>query len=222
MSEKEIDIKLEISKKAGLLRKPVHFVDVPGRIDEAIAPNPALFDDYVDRNPVHKGVQVSGEMSEHEVNTQRAEFLSQGMNHIEGGWPKDINPSENDQTMRFRKKIEKDDNYVGTVLGLCQSMEQCIRQNNAIEIYEDYFEDGDESTQCEKPESKTVHVFRDPPQASGATPYRRPVSGISWCPDGGSKIAIAYCNLEFQATHPDTPKESYVFHVGKTQILKLE
>ena len=24
------------------------------------------------------------------------------------------------QTMRFRKKVEKDDNYVGTVLGLCQ------------------------------------------------------------------------------------------------------
>ncbi len=42
------------------------------------------------------------------------------MNHIEGGWPKDINPTENDQTMRFRKKVEKDDNYVSTVLGLCQ------------------------------------------------------------------------------------------------------
>ena len=54
-----------------------------------------------------------------QVNTERAEFLSQGMNHVEGGWPKDINPSENDRTMRFRKKIEKDDNYVGTVLGLC-------------------------------------------------------------------------------------------------------
>ena len=39
-------------------------------------------------------------------------------------------------------------------------MEQCIRQNNAIEIYEDYFETIDDSTLCEKPEAKTVHVFR--------------------------------------------------------------
>ena len=63
----------------------------------------------------------------------RADFVSQGMNHAEGGWPKvlgshestrrnqlrnenynlnlfqDINPNENDQTMRFRKKIEKDE-----------------------------------------------------------------------------------------------------------------
>ena len=89
-------------------------------------------------------------------------------------------------------------------------MEQCIRQNNAIDIYEDYFENSDEATQCQKPEAKTVHVFRDPAQT-----YKRPISAISWCPDGGSKIVIAYCNLEFQATHPDTTKESYVFNVGK-------
>ena len=56
---------------------------------------------------------------EKKVNTLRAEYVSQGMNHFEGGWPKDINPQENDQTMRFRKKIEKDDTYINTVLGLC-------------------------------------------------------------------------------------------------------
>jgi dynein intermediate chain 2 len=54
------------------------------------------------------------------VNTLRAEYMSQGMNHFEGGWPKDINPAEHDQTMRFRKKIEKDDSYINSVLGLCQ------------------------------------------------------------------------------------------------------
>ena len=90
-------------------------------------------------------------------------------------------------------------------------MEQCIRQNNAIDIYEDYFEVQDDSTQCERPEAKTVHVFRDPTP----THYKRPISSISWCPDGGSKIAIAYCNLEFQATHPDATKESYIFKVGR-------
>ena len=28
------------------------------------------------------------------------------------------------------------------------------------------------------------------------------------------RIAIAYCNLEFQALKEDTPKPSYVFHIG--------
>ncbi len=56
-----------------------------------------------------------------------------------------------------------------------QNMEQCIKQNNAVEIYEDYFCGADESTLCEKPESKTVHVFRDP-----SSSHKRPVSSISW------------------------------------------
>ena len=100
--------------------KPIKFKDVPGRIDESIPTNEALWLNYIDRNPVHRCIQVSAERSLHDVNTFRAEYLSQGMNHFEGGWPKDINPAENDQTMRFRKKIEKDDAYINSVLGLCQ------------------------------------------------------------------------------------------------------
>ena len=89
LSEKEVDIKLEISKKAGLLNKAVKFDDVPCKIDQVcktksdmldpfltfiffvqeIPPNPALFDDYIDRNPVHRSVQVSGDMAENEVST---------------------------------------------------------------------------------------------------------------------------------------------------------
>lgn len=37
------------------------------------------------------------------------------MNHTEGGWPKDINPAEVEQTIRFRKKVEKDEHYIGVV-----------------------------------------------------------------------------------------------------------
>ena len=36
--------------------------------------------------------------------------------------------------------------------------------------------------------------------------FRKPI-------ESPPRIAISYCNLEFQATHPDTPKESYIFHV---------
>ena len=61
-------------------------------------------------------------------------------------------------------------------------MESCIKQNNAIEIYEviilesnlvlivkdnfveisfkDYFNERDEATDCEEPRSKTVNLFR--------------------------------------------------------------
>ncbi|XP_071750143.1 dynein intermediate chain 3, ciliary isoform X2 [Lepeophtheirus salmonis] len=208
LRDKEIEIKLEISKKVSGLNKPVTFTDEPAKILEEVLPNNKLTHDYIDLDPLHRSVQCSSEISEHYVNTERAEYTSQGMNHIEGGWPKDINPMENDQTMRFRKKVEKDDNYIHSVLNLCQAMESCIRQNTAIEIYQDYFESMDESTKCEKPKAQSVHVFRDPSKT-----IKRPISSISWRPDGGSRIAIAYCNMEFQATHPDTPKESYTFQI---------
>lgn len=41
-----------------------------------------------------------------------------GVNHVEGGWPKDVNPQELEQTIRFRKKVEKDENYINTVMQL--------------------------------------------------------------------------------------------------------
>lgn len=40
------------------------------------------------------------------------------MNHTEGGWPKDINPAEVEQTIRFRKKVEKDEGYINVVTKL--------------------------------------------------------------------------------------------------------
>lgn len=53
-----------------------------------------------------------------QVNTERVEVETRGVNHVEGGWPKDINPQEMEQTARFRKKVEKEENYVNTIVHL--------------------------------------------------------------------------------------------------------
>lgn len=55
-----------------------------------------------------------------QVNTIRYEMENRGMNHSEGGWPKDINPAEVEQTIRFRKKMEKDEVYIQTIMRLGQ------------------------------------------------------------------------------------------------------
>ena len=54
----------------------------------------------------------------HQVNTERFEHETRGINHAEGGWPKDVNPQEMEQTIRFRKKVEKDENYINTIMHL--------------------------------------------------------------------------------------------------------
>lgn len=53
-----------------------------------------------------------------QANTERFETGTRGINHTEGGWPKDINPNEVEQVTRFRKKIEKDEMYISAVLQL--------------------------------------------------------------------------------------------------------
>ena len=44
---------------------------------------------------------------------------------------------------------------------------------------------------------------------------KRTATHISWFPDGPKKLAVAYCNLEFQGSTPDTSMESYIWDVGK-------
>ena len=41
-----------------------------------------------------------------------------------------------------------------------QNLEHVIRQNNAIDIYEDYFDDVDVDAADEAPSAKTINVFR--------------------------------------------------------------
>ena len=57
-------------------------------------------------------------MSGNQVNTERFETESRGINHMEGGWPKDINAAEIEQTTRFRKKAEKEDFYTNAIQNL--------------------------------------------------------------------------------------------------------
>ncbi|XP_037801977.1 dynein intermediate chain 3, ciliary-like [Penaeus monodon] len=129
----------------------------------------------------------------HRVNTETIDFASTGVNHTEGGWPRDMSTTDKDQKVRYRKKVEKDDVYIHSVLQLGQKVEHCIRQNNAIDIYEMYFTD-EESPMVAEPEPiKTVNVIRDPQGG------QRMVTSISFCPEGGHKIAAAYSSSKFMA-----------------------
>lgn len=163
-----------------------------------------------------------------QVNTERYETESRGMNHTEGGWPKDINPAEVEQTIRFRKKVEKDETYIGVVMRLgtvgnwltlfltnfrehtTQGMEHYLRQNNAIDIYEEYFSNIDSTkVASDSPSAKTISVFRD------LCDFKRTVTHISWYPDGAARLAASYSMLEFQKSLNETALESYIWELGQ-------
>ncbi|XP_005412284.1 PREDICTED: dynein intermediate chain 2, axonemal isoform X1 [Chinchilla lanigera] len=193
-------------KKRSEFGKQCNFSDRPADLNVDIPPNPELAAQFVERNPVDTGIQCSVSMSEHEANTERFEMETRGVNHVEGGWPKDVNPLELEQTIRFRKKVEKDENYINAIMQLGFIMEHCIKQNNAIDIYQEYFDDEEEVEVTEEASSaKTINVFRDPQE------IKRTATHLSWHPDGNRKLAVAYSCLDFQRAPVGMSHESYIW-----------
>ena len=60
------------------------------------------------------------------------------------------------------KKIEKTDEYVDSCLQFSALAEEKVKQNVALEIYEDYFDEVDAATEVENFEAKTIISFSDP------------------------------------------------------------
>lgn len=113
-------------------------------------------------------------------------------------------------------------------------MELCIRQNNAIDKYEQYFEDEEEEEENHNaPYAKTMNVLRYSWQpALRQTDYllwptrsfcgwscrdphqvKRTVTSLSWSPDRGRKLAAAYSSVVFQQTS-QLSTDSYIWDVG--------
>ena len=144
-----------------------------------------------------------------QANTQQVHFENRGFAHTEGGWPKEVDPTEIEHVMRYRKKIEKDEEYITSIAGMIGEVEELVKQNNAVDIYEEYFAGSVADHSTEQPYAKTLTVFRDP------SPIKRAASYISWSPDSSAaKCAIAYSILGFQEQPEGMSKRSYIWDVN--------
>jgi len=193
------------TKKRAEFGRQCNFSDRPAELHVDVPSDLSFTKEFIERDPCDNAIQNVQEMSEHEVNTERCDYANKGVKHVEGGWPKDINSEEVDQTIRFRKKIEKEEGYQQSIVNLGSLMEHCIKQNNAIDIYEQYFHSEDPAEVDDAPSAKTINVFRDP------NAIKRTATSLSWFPDNGRKIAVAYSNVEFQRQHPDASYNSYIW-----------
>lgn len=152
------------------------------------------------------------EMSEHWVNTERFVQCHKGMQHTQGGWPKDVKTSDVQDRERFLRRIENLPQYTAAIKDLCKTVEGVIQQNHTVDIYENYFdkdEEEEEST-TEPPSAKTVCVFRD----RKAGDFKRAATKISWHPDGTSKLAVAYSIMQFQQMPENMPVSSFIWDVN--------
>ena len=99
--------------------------------------------------------------------------------------------------------------YIASVAALGAEVEDLVRQNNAVDIYEEYFHGSGGDHSSEQPYAKTLTVFRDP------CAIKRGASYISWNPDvENRKCAIAYSILGFQQQPEGMALSSYIWDVN--------
>lgn len=169
-------------------RQPL-FQLVPAQMLDSIVPNKTDQKLYGLRNPVNREAQATMPQSEHDANTKHMELHEQGINHIEGGWPREVHYDNEEQVTRHRRRVMHEDNYIHTVLSIAPTMEHYVDQNNAIEMYQTYFADMRRQEPVEQYHVRIANVFRDP--------FQRPISCIVWTNEKKSKLAVAYCHQIF-------------------------
>jgi dynein intermediate chain 2 len=86
--------------------------------------------------------------------------------HFEGGWPKDLDiTDENDKKKYIKKKIEKNsenqDRFTPSVKKMIDIIEIIINKNNEIDMFENYFEDEGPNIQVsDEINIKTLKIFK--------------------------------------------------------------
>lgn len=205
---------IKLRKQFGRFPK---FTDEGAEMLADIRPNEEHAKEYIPRNPVITVTQCVPEMSEHEANTEAVILASKAMSHVEGGWPKDVDYSEAEHTIRYRKKVEKDEDYIRTVSALGAAVEELVKQNNAVDIYQEYFTGNLADHSAEVPSVKTITVFKDP------NPTQRSAAYVNWHPDATvPKLVVSYSILQFQQQPIDMPLSSYVWDVNNPNTPEFE
>jgi dynein intermediate chain 2 len=192
------------------------FTDEGAEMLADIRPDEDSARSYVARNPMSTASQCVPEMSEHEANTTAVMYANKCMSHLEGGWPKDVDYTEAEHTIRYRKKVEKDEDYIRTVASLGGKLEELVKQNNSIDIYQQYFQGIALDHSAEVPCASTITVFKDP------SAVRRNASYMHWHPDSSAgKVVVAYGIMAFQKQPAGMPTSSYIWDVNSPNTPEL-
>jgi len=201
-------------KRRSEFGKHCNFSNGETEILESILPSDAYDEQYETKKHTATGVDTTPHYSESEVNTERVVLKNTSMQHVEGGWPKDVDPTEQTDVKRYRKKVEKDEEFQFAMKTLVPRVQRCMKQNNTVNIYEEYFQEDNDTDHCsESPFAKGLAVFRDPSDV-----LTRSATSVNWHPEGSNngKLAVSYSVLNFQderLNNPNLPSSSYIWDI---------
>ena len=163
---------------------------------------------YVERDPNTVILSNIPELSEHSVNTGRVASSGFHMKHVEGGWAREVDPTDPVDFKKWTKRIEKDAySSPKTVEVMAKMCSDKTRQNNEIDLYERYFEGEDPEQSTEMISTRTKLLFKDPSE------QKRAISRLCWHPENPSKIAAAYAIMKFQKMPDELPLEVWNIYI---------
>lgn len=187
---------------------------------------------YIIQNPCVARLNTTPEISSTTVSTAPVLRKDMGMQHAEGGWPSEVDVDDPGALERFRKKREKGTMQKSgaiieplgqSVKKLSPGLVSAVKQNNTIDIYEEYFSGYKPLLDHASvpPSAKGLAVFRDP------CDIRRTATTIDWQPSSSyseARIAVAYSILKFQDPRllsKSMPTKSYLWDISKPNTPEL-
>lgn len=174
-------------------------------------PNSDIGKTYIRKNPQEAGLQSITEHGMTEVNTEALQFSTVGTKHVEGGWPREINYADEEQTLRYRRRIEREDKFDRTLKRVLPMTEHLITQNAAVNVVEEYFKDM--ASKCDRANITAIDSIRC------FLPFHEhavSANHINFALKSGDKIAVAYSNRKF-ASYGDA-QPSCIWNLNFSQI----
>ncbi|XP_076390371.1 dynein intermediate chain 3, ciliary-like isoform X2 [Megachile rotundata] len=174
---------------------------------ENISPDVKLMDNYIVIPRNNRYMQETAQLAVHEVQTDPKIIKNTGMLHTEGGWPREVNSNDNEATHRYRRRVERSDNWAPCLKNLIPVMEHSVLQNGAMNIYEKFFDDLIPTSIFKHYNIRNRNSYTDPEA------IKRPVSGLSWSSCGSNRLAAAYSFMEFEEHSADVSPHSYIWDI---------
>jgi dynein intermediate chain 2 len=191
--------------------QPCRFAETAPTVLAQIKSDGSISDQMIRRNPATFIFDTNPEMSVHSVNTERVIVESRGHSHLEGGWPKEVDPCEPQDTAKWRKRLDKDPLFVNSMSSLCKDINSHIKSNNTINMYDEYNKADPhpaDDSDCDELIT-SIAVFKDP------TGDSRTVSRVCWHPDGPSRFIASYSSTKFQKIGENFHQSSFIWEIEK-------
>lgn len=182
-------------------------------------PDENLKKQYCQAKSVQIATQNIPQMAEDEVQTEDANMTHLGLNHYEGGWPNDINILNEHTKSEYCKSNRDTAEYREQLKRLCVKMEHKIAQNNAVNLFEEYFtEEHADIGRSYKPQIESIGFFEYPVRKQRVVASHSAIASIT-----NDKMVVSYTlDSKGQMNIDQNGLSSYVWDLNYTLQPVLE